>query len=342
MKRITSHLTSYGSSDSLATPVLHSPRNHILIEMSQAESEEPLVWYQNASHQLNGMADTLNDKDPIAPSESHWLFKNHSIRAGVMVFMSVLAIAFIYFIVYAPLQRPANQGLDKQQTDFLFTIISHKGERDRWETVINYWKREIQNLNIDGRVLLFSCSDRQSISNELALLECDDSYEGLFDKLKAVRKYAEQSWDFKYLVKVDSDVILNTEKFRDWIQTLSEYNMYGGYFYMNKPIPTVGKKPDLNLRKIIGYFPKYASGPFYVLSKDLVTFLVQAAQMPHRKFRNEDVYVGFMLAWKDNVNYVPMERRQIPDTGDCEGTFCHSSGMQLALTIMQKQLMQKN
>ena len=99
-------------------------------------------------------------------------------------------------------------------------------------------------------------------------------------------RYSHQHFNFEYLVKTDDDIIVNLPKL---ILDLSKYPR--GYYYLGRCVNVVGKPPQRW---------HYCSGGGYVLSRDLVTEIVNLPRTVHRpRMEPEDVFTGW-LVW--NVN----------------------------------------
>ena len=54
------------------------------------------------------------------------------------------------------------------------------------------------------------------------------------------------------------------------------------------------------------YYPKYATSNFYMLSSDLVKWLVEINKYNIRRTKTEDTFVGLILSSLDGIKYVPM------------------------------------
>ncbi|KAL5266327.1 hypothetical protein ACHWQZ_G003674 [Mnemiopsis leidyi] len=99
-------------------------------------------------------------------------------------------------------------------------------------------------------------------------------------------RYSHEHFNFEYLVKTDDDIIVNLPKL---ISDLSKYPT--GYYYLGRCVNVVGKPPQRW---------HYCSGGGYVLSRDLVTEIVNLPRTVHRpRMKPEDVFTGW-LVW--NVN----------------------------------------
>ena len=101
-------------------------------------------------------------------------------------------------------------------------------------------------------------------------------------------RYSHQHYNFRYLVKTDDDVIINLPKL---ISDLSKFPR--GYYYLGRCANNVGKPPQRW---------HYCSGGGYVLSRDLITEVVNLPERVHQHImRPEDVFTGW-LVWNVNNN----------------------------------------
>ena len=101
-------------------------------------------------------------------------------------------------------------------------------------------------------------------------------------------RYSHQHYNFEYLVKTDDDVIVNLPKL---ISDLSKFPR--GYYYLGRCGNNVGKPPQ---------HWHYCSGGGYVLSRDLITEIVNLPEKVHQPImRPEDVFTGW-LVWNVNNN----------------------------------------
>jgi hypothetical protein len=83
--------------------------------------------------------------------------------------------------------------------------------------------------------------------------------------------------------------------------SLSEYalGVYLGNFWIDaRPIKEDWHK-NYEGRYAGGYFPPYAGGPFYVLSRPGIEFVLENAARLNWKWRNEDMAVGTWMAGAD-------------------------------------------
>ena len=137
-------------------------------------------------------------------------------------------------------------------------------------------------------------NENKLYSDLIILPDLEDRYELLTDKIIATMKWISEKNTFDYLLKVDDDTYVRVDRFVEALQTKPRDKLYWGFFNNGSEIVKKGKWAESE-PYICGKYVSYALGGGYVLSKDLVRYIVDNADK-FKKFVNEDVSIGTWLA----------------------------------------------
>ena len=140
-----------------------------------------------------------------------------------------------------------------------------------------------------------------------------DNYEKLTEKVVASMKWINDKADFDYLLKTDDDTFVRVNEVIKDLQMKPSERLYWGFFNNGSEIVKVGKWAETK-PYICDRYVSYALGGGYVLSKDLVSYIVDNSDK-FKMFVNEDVTVGTWLAPFD-VNKIHDERFRM--YGECK------------------------
>jgi hypothetical protein len=155
---------------------------------------------------------------------------------------------------------------------FLIVIYSCKHYEDtrvRWQ--IDTWTKRLPE-NMKLLVMTGSGNDRIDDVGVLRL-NCPDDYYGLIDKTQALFDWFTKERSEDYLIKVDDDVWLSDQS----IEKIANFrDLYGGLYLSGS----------------------WASGPLYVLDKDVIKSLprLRSFDVPGVRWSPEDVAVGAACA----------------------------------------------
>jgi galactosylxylosylprotein 3-beta-galactosyltransferase len=127
----------------------------------------------------------------------------------------------------------------------------------------------------------------------LLLSDLDDEYHTLTQKILFGFKTINKS-NFKYVLKCDDDSYVNIKHMTNEINKIETQSLYWGYFRGDAKVKTQGQWKEEEWNLCDNYLP-YAHGGGYVLSKDLVSFVVNNMEY-WRMFNSEDVSLGAWLA----------------------------------------------
>ncbi|KAL1512373.1 hypothetical protein AB1Y20_005631 [Prymnesium parvum] len=145
----------------------------------------------------------------------------------------------------------------------------------------------------------------QAEHGDLLQVAVPESYETLFPKVVAAWRWAVATVDFRYWVHADDDAFVRLEKLWEWLHSDAAGGadgLYAGYIWdgsegrRTKPIRDPEAKSYMPIEQWPhDAYPPFASGCCFILSRDLVEWLVE--QSPAMTFfRVIDVPVGVYLA----------------------------------------------
>ena len=140
-----------------------------------------------------------------------------------------------------------------------------------------------------------------------------DVYKQLTSKVIASMKWICENIVFNYLLKVDDDTFVRVEVLLNKLHLKPTKRLYWGSFSHGSEIVKSGHWAE-KIQYICDKYVSYALGGGYVLSKDLVAYIVHNSDKL-KKFANEDVSIGTWLAPLD-VNAVHEDNFRM--SGDCE------------------------
>jgi len=188
--------------------------------------------------------------------------------------------------------------------NLLYCFISHQSvlEQD-----INKWSDLCKKHKISDYLIVVGNSNNNYISNNVLHLNCDDSYEGLSDKIYNLFKFlttSYQKYDFYVKIDRDMDILKKIDKNLD----LTDYCGYGiqikkGYdgkrnWHFNK----CSKDSEWNTKPYPGIFiPWCRGGSGYILSHKAAEVI--CCNPPDSSYHiYEDLYVAQTLLSKGNIH----------------------------------------
>ncbi|KAK2705974.1 beta-1,3-galactosyltransferase 6-like [Artemia franciscana] len=190
------------------------------------------------------------------------------------------------------------EGRNNEKQIFLAILVISRAENfHHRQTIRETWGRNL-NENIS---LYFVVSAGPGIDDEkrkhndlLVLGNIEDTYELLTSKTLGAFSSILENTSFEYLLKCDDDSYVFIDKLINLLAKQPSKKLYLGYFKGNAHVQRKGawKEKDWNLCD--RYLP-YAQGGGYLLSKDLVEYIVKNSDLL-KKYKSEDVSVGAWLA----------------------------------------------
>ena len=135
----------------------------------------------------------------------------------------------------------------------------------------------------------------QAEHGDLLQVPAPESYETLFPKVVAAWRWAVASYDFSYWVHADDDAFIRLEKLWEWLRSPSAADparptpagsridgLYAGYIWDGSDARRTKPLRDPEAKSYVPYdqwphesYPPFASGCCFVISRDLVEWLVQ-------------------------------------------------------------------
>ncbi|XP_070558699.1 beta-1,3-galactosyltransferase 1-like isoform X2 [Ptychodera flava] len=189
-----------------------------------------------------------------------------------------------------------NMVLTRTQETSLRSVI-----RRTWGSVREFNNRKIQTLFVVGRPAdgnddsLAKLSDEAALFKDLIVSDFLDTYENLTLKTISTLQWSDKYCpNATYVLKVDSDMMVNIKKFIPYLEKSPRSNFVAGQlmdsspwrFHLSKWYITYSEYPYKK-------YPLYLAGS-YVMSSDVVHKLSVTSHNT-KAFKFEDVYVGIML-----------------------------------------------
>lgn len=187
-------------------------------------------------------------------------------------FSFILGCTLTLFILHTTTLKPiASTNVTKLK--LLVLVLSAVKNKIRRDTIRATWAQAYSDVDIR-----FVVSKDQYLNSEKLIhsdmLEVDipDEYQLLSHKLlesfNSVRNI-----NFDYLLKCDDDTFVDVTKVINELETAPKNRFYWGYFDGNAHIKRAGKWKETEWILCDKYLP-YALGGGYVLSKDLIIYIV--------------------------------------------------------------------
>ena len=168
----------------------------------------------------------------------------------------------------------------------MIALISSNNTYHRIPTIRTKWldRISIPYVIITGNPLLDTEYQYNAETHE-CILKCDDSYEGLPDKMSKAFKFIKEKFDPAFLFKVDDDVIIDVDKLN-------------AFLHLNITAEYVGTT-------VSGYEYKYCGGPMYRLGPNALECLSKHFHFTHTKA--EDYSVGCTLKIYANIDPIHIQ-----------------------------------
>ena len=180
--------------------------------------------------------------------------------------------------------------------------------RETWgsvvpENVIKYFVIGTKDMQIEEKATL---DYENQVNYDLLLLpDLADSYYALTDKVLESFKWLKNNADYKFILKVDDDTYTRLDIiYQDLQNNLPEERLYWGFFDGRARVKRGGQWAEKKWI-LCDRYTVHAKGGGYVLSKDLVEYIVNNEKYL-QKFNSEDVSVGTWLG--------PLDISRIHDT----------------------------
>lgn len=250
-------------------------------------------------------------------------------------------------IPYSPWDTiPTAAPTSDEKIDLVFAIFANPEDETFWANLVRFYQESIDkysppDISIIGKVVVCDPDAQtpeirqypfRSSNIDLVMLPCVPQPAGLLGMSKMVRQYLYDMHSFSYLVKVDADVVVNFELFFktfESIRTTYKERFYAGKFRKDQQIFT-----DTELKKVQSYYPKYALSSFYILSSDLVKWLVEINNYNIRRTKTEATFVGLILSTLEGITYFDIDAGrdigEVNESGELDGCisfiYCYQDG----------------
>jgi len=131
---------------------------------------------------------------------------------------------------------------------------------------------------------------------DVQMVDAPDDYSSLTEKTMGIFHFGYKNFSkYDFLVKVDDDTFVRLDRLVNLLSSIKALRAYIGHFHINAPRYLEGyKNNEIYYPEYVEYLLPFAGGSGYVLSMDLVEYIVK--QDPYlMRFSNEDVSVGTWL-----------------------------------------------
>lgn len=231
-------------------------------------------------------------------------------RWGLPMFTFVCGYYLNKFISYEEspwddqsIKKPTKDG---DQPELLVYILSSPANLDKRNAIRETWLSGIAS-DIQGYFVIGTSGiapqtrrrldDEQEDYADLVLLDMQDSYDRLAEKVLRMMEHAESKFSNPALfMKCDDDTFVNTKLMKQEIRGKRYKNplIYWGYFNGNAPIFKKGKWAEAEYKLCDRYIP-YAMGGGYVIGWHVLKHIVSIGSMLEL-YKSEDVSLGTWLA----------------------------------------------
>ncbi|KAL1116874.1 hypothetical protein AAG570_005343 [Ranatra chinensis] len=204
---------------------------------------------------------------------------------------------------HAPHYQPDRTGHPSRQSSsylLVIAVLSASDHAQQREAIRQTWggrlNRAVRLFFVVGAApsrLEHNLKAEHEANGDLLRVQAPESYRGLTRKLLDTLKRLHADYRFDYLLKVDDDSFVQLDGLIEELRGL-EGPLYWGYFQGRGTVFQEGRWKETNWFLCDRYLP-YAYGGGYVLSHNLVQFIVQNADMLS-EYNSEDVSVATWLA----------------------------------------------
>lgn len=240
---------------------------------------------------------------PTQSIKRHDTSTNETIKYTI-INKSIQAIRQPYKYILVP-----DKSLCYQKENFLIAMIITKADalHDR-NRIRNTWASdkfsELKNFFIVGKQAVEGLNqlikDESETYHDILQADFLDSYRNLSIKTIVGMKYIEENCNTKFLLKIDDDIVANTPKIIDYLNSQLSKNkhmqnmFYCRSFHNAKVIRDTKNKWHLTKEEYKeDRFPTYCSGPAYILTGDLPKKLYENSKNT-KLITMGDAYIGLL------------------------------------------------
>lgn len=178
----------------------------------------------------------------------------------------------------------------------LILVISAVKNQNRRDAIRETWAK----VNGDVKIL-FILSRAQYLNaeklvhNDILEVDIEDEYRLLSRKLVKSFEHV-HSINFEYLLKCDDDTFVDVPKVIGELNNAPRNKFYWGYFNGNANVKRAGKWKETGWILCDKYLP-YALGGGYVLSKDLIMFIVNNQDYLRYVFKKKFFIINLVIGY---------------------------------------------
>lgn len=158
------------------------------------------------------------------------------------------------------------------------------------ELVTKKWFLHLEELNKRLKV-------EMEEKNDIFIADVIDTYRSLPAKLLKFYKWLNLNYNFKFVMKSDDDTMVDISRILKQLMENSHFDSaklwLWSNFRRNWPVNYIGKWADYDYQSLV--YPTFPCGAAYVMSRQIVLWLVSNIQMLH-DYQGEDVSMGIWLS----------------------------------------------
>lgn len=187
-------------------------------------------------------------------------------------FSFILGCTLTLFVLHATTFKSITSP-NVPKIKLLVLVISAVKNQSRRDAIRETWAQKNENIKV-----LFVVSQNQFllaeklVYNDFLEVDVPDEYRLLSRKLLESLNQV-YNLHFEYLLKCDDDTFVNVPKIISELENVPKNKFYWGYFDGNAHIKRAGKWKETGWILSDRYLP-YALGGGYILSKDLIIYIV--------------------------------------------------------------------
>lgn len=256
-----------------------------------------------------------------------------------------------------PVEAVIKPHLKRKNIFLMVVVLSAPNHFDKRQAIRSTWANHSSfNSTDNGTFQVFFLLGRSNTTeqnkaehtryNDIVMGDFNDTYWTLVSKTFLGIRWAMKDVNFKYLVKCDDDVYFNIPRLFKWLHTervMFQRNLYAGHVnHRVVPVRENYKNALSESEYSRNYFPPYAAGPVYILSRSSVQLILEASREV-KPFFIEDAYIGCLA---EHAGIQPFEMDifaltfsaplQFLDYGTCELLAIYVFGHNLSASYLKK------
>ena len=201
------------------------------------------------------------------------LYKNRLAYYFVTSFSFILGCTLMLFFLHTITLKP-NTPSNENRIKLLVLVLSSIQNRIQRDTIRETWAQATD----DVKILFVISKDEfliaeKLVNDDILVVDAEEGYRLLTRKLIASFSSV-CNIDFDYLLKCDDDSFVNIPLIVNELEHMPKKRFYWGYFDGNANVKKRGKFKEIEWVLCDRYLP-YALGGGYVLSKDLIIYIVK-------------------------------------------------------------------